>query len=57
MCIAVGGVIYREKYTLTSIGRLVGWLDRETIADGRTMTCEWMDVDTDIRITECKFVS
>jgi hypothetical protein len=50
---------------LTGIGRLVGWLDRETIADGQTMTCGWMDgwlagwmdIDTDIRITECNFVS
>jgi hypothetical protein len=35
MCIAVWGGLYIRRDTLTGIGRLVGWLDRETIADGQ----------------------
>lgn len=38
-----GGGLYIWKDTLTGIGRLLGWLDRETIAVGQTVTCGWMD--------------
>ena len=61
----LGGGVCIWKDTLTGICILVRWFDRETIADGQTMTCGWMDglmdgwmdIDTDIRITECKFLS